>query len=99
MGISDIQLDELQAGLDAGGALDRATCLALLEEARESRRLFGLATRAVGAVGAEALRVARRAEDLVECYREAGLAADDGPATITTEDWPHGFELPAADDA
>jgi len=98
LGISDIQLDELQTTLDAGGELPGRAACELIAEVRESRRILGLAANAVGLVSGEALRVAGRAEQLVERYREAALAADDGHATKTV-DWPHGFEPPAADDA
>jgi len=90
MALSDTEIDELQTALAAGGELDRATALMLLEEVRGSRQSLGLAADAVHMIAAGAVGVATEAARLVDGYRNLMPLDDDGWIT----DFPAGFDPP-----
>jgi hypothetical protein len=90
VGLSDTQLDDVQAALDAGKPITPDVLQELVEEVRTSRHLLGVAARAIGVVGGEVIELAGNATELVAHYRASANGAQAG----ITLSWPDGFEPP-----
>ncbi len=94
MGVSDDELDRLEATLDKGGVIGTDAIRELVDEIRSQRNTLELAAQAVSLVNRGAVQVAAEAERLVEGYRELMPIDDDGWVIVPT-DWPDGFGPPS----